>query len=84
MKFDIFAKELLNMKKVLQGVYALIALVVAEESSIMSGATVVRDANLYPWEWCPNPDSFVKGSFKHFTHSSETPTLVHEFKVDLG
>lgn len=71
------------MKKVLQGVYALIALVVAEESSIMSSATVVRDAILYPWNWCPDPDGFVKGSFKHFTHSDAVP-IVHEFKVDLG
>ena len=74
---------LLNMKKVLQGVYVLIALVVAEEGSIMGSASVVR-GELYPWNWCPNPDSFVKGSFKHFTHSDVTPTLVHEFKVDLG
>jgi len=63
--------------------FALLSAVKAEESSIMGSATVVRDATLYPWEWCPDPDVFVKGGFKHFIHSAQV-NLIHEFKVDLG
>ena len=63
--------------------FAMLCVVKAEESSIMGSTTVVRDAISYPWNWCPDPDVFVKGGFKHFIHS-DAVNIIHEFKVDLG